>query len=137
MSLMSVEKTAAFDVVKVMNKHLLNPAILRLAGRRHFYASVVHHTGRRTGKEYRTPIVAERVADGFVVPLPYGARVDWVKNLLASGHGTLTQGGTTHSVISPAIVSAKTAEAEMPPKRRRFFERINVKSYLHLGTAIQ
>lgn len=137
MSRMSVEKTAALDVVKVMNKHVLNPAILRLAGRKHFYASAIRHTGRRTGKEYRTPIVAERVADGFVVPLPHGASVDWVRNLSASGHGALTQGGTTYSVISPAVVCAKTAEAEMPPKRRRFFERMNVESYLHLDEAIQ
>jgi deazaflavin-dependent oxidoreductase (nitroreductase family) len=132
---MSVEKTAARDIVRVMNKHVLNPAMLHLAGRKHFYASTIHHAGRRSGKEYRTPVVAERVADGFLVPLPYGEGVDWVRNLLANGHGTLDHDGQTHLVAAPTIVRAATAVAEFPPRKRRTFERVGVKSYLHLNLA--
>ena len=58
------------DKIRVLNKRLLNPAMMNLAGRRHWYAAVIRHTGRRSGKEYTTPVVAEPVAgDTFVIPL--------------------------------------------------------------------
>ena len=72
------------NAMRVFNKHILNPAMMRLAGRKYWYASVIRHTGRSTGKEYATPVVADRVEDGFVVPLPYGTGVDWLQNVLAA-----------------------------------------------------
>lgn len=132
---MSLEKTAALDVIRVFNKHVLNPVMLRLAGRRHFYASVIYHAGRRSGKAYRTPVVAERVTDGFVVPLPYGERVDWVRNLLARGVGSVEYDGKIYPVRTPTVVEAATAEAELTPRRRRTFERLGMKSFVHLNLA--
>lgn len=132
---MSVEKTAARDVIRVFNKHVLNPVMLVAAGRGRFYASVIDHTGRRSGRHYRTPVVADRVIDGFVVPLPYGDRVDWLQNLQAHGSGTLRHAGRTYAVRMPTVVDAATAEAELPPRRRRAFERFGVKSFVHLNLA--
>jgi deazaflavin-dependent oxidoreductase (nitroreductase family) len=134
---MSVEKNAALDVVRIMNKHVLNPAMLRLAGRKHFYASVIRHEGRHTGKEYRTPVVADRVVDGFVIPLPYGQHADWAQNLLAKGTGTLEHGGQSYAVTSPTVISASTAEAELPPRQRRVFERLGVRQFLHLNVVAE
>ena len=74
----------------MLNKHLLNRAMLRLAGRKHWYASVIEHTGRRSHKTYATPVVADRVDDGFIVPLPYGTGVDWLRNVLAANRATVT-----------------------------------------------
>src|SRR5689334_5270100 len=34
--------------------------------------ALLHHRGRRTGRTYRTPVVAFRSARGFVVPMTYG-----------------------------------------------------------------
>ena len=48
---------AVLDTVRVFNKHLLNPAMLLVAGRKHWYAGVIEHTGRRSGKNYATPVV--------------------------------------------------------------------------------
>nr|WP_324679268.1 hypothetical protein [Mycobacterium sp. 663a-19] len=67
------------NAVRASNRHLLNPLMLRLAGHTHWYAAAIRHTGRRSGKQYATPVVAERVPDGFVIPLPYGTRVDWLQ----------------------------------------------------------
>jgi deazaflavin-dependent oxidoreductase (nitroreductase family) len=86
--------------------HLLNPAMMHLAGRKHWYAGVIRHTGRRCGKCYATPVIADRVADGFVVPLPYGTGVDWLRNVLAAGEATVTVGGRTYDVIDPEIINA-------------------------------
>ena len=54
------------DLIRLSNKYLLNPVMLLPAGRRCWYASVVHHTGRRSGKKYSTPVVADRVGGQFI-----------------------------------------------------------------------
>ncbi|MET0474521.1 MAG: nitroreductase [Mycobacterium sp.] len=131
---MSIEKTAARDTVRVLNKHIVNPAVLRLAGRKHFYASAIRHTGRLSGKHYVTPVAANRVADGFIVPLPYGAHTDWLRNLVAEQHGTLQFHGETFTVRSPVVIDAVTASAELPPNRRRVMKRLGVQEFVHLNT---
>jgi hypothetical protein len=57
-------------LIKTSNKYLLNPLMLRLAGKRFWYASVVEHTGRRSGKSYSTPVVADLVGGDVIIPLP-------------------------------------------------------------------
>lgn len=46
---------------------------------------VVVHQGRRSGKEYQTPVNVFAAPDGYVLALTYGADTDWVKNVLAAG----------------------------------------------------
>lgn len=132
---MSIERTAVRDTVRVFNKHLLNPAILHLAGGKHFYASTISHTGRISGRHYRTPVAATRVADGFVIPLPYGSQTDWVSNLMAESGGCLRSGGEAFEITSPTVVDAATALAEMPPRRRRFAKRLGVRKFLHVNAS--
>jgi hypothetical protein len=71
------------DAVRAFNKHVTNSPMLKLAGRRHWYATVIRHTGRRSGQEYATPVWAQPTSDGFFIPLPYGEDVDGLKNVLA------------------------------------------------------
>jgi len=85
--------TPVTNAVRVFNKYVLNPAMLNLAGRKHWYAALIRHTGRRSGKHYATPVVADRFADGFILPLPYGTGVDWLRNVLAAGRATVRVGG--------------------------------------------
>lgn len=132
---MSIEKTAARDAVRVFNKHVLNPAMLRMAGSRHFYASAIQHTGRRSGKHYVTPVMAIRVADGFLVPLPYGAHTDWLRNVEAMGHSNLRFHGEDFEVTAPAVIDAATAAAEMPANRRKVYKRLGVQQFVHLNPA--
>jgi hypothetical protein len=67
------------DAVRVWNKHVTNPPIIALAGRRNWYAAVIRHEGRRSGKEYATPVKAVPVQGGFVVPLSYGEGVEGLR----------------------------------------------------------
>ncbi len=46
--------------------------------------AVLHHTGRRSGTAYETPLNAWREDDEVVVALTYGEDVDWLKNARAS-----------------------------------------------------
>ncbi|ORW50665.1 nitroreductase/quinone reductase family protein [Mycolicibacterium peregrinum] len=121
------------NMVRTFNKHVLNPVMLHLAGRKHWYASVVRHTGRRTGKLYATPVVAEKVNGGFLLPLPYGTRTDWLRNVLAAGRAGITARGETYEVTSPEIVDLAQASLLLPARQCRAFERLGVDRFVKLG----
>lgn len=121
------------DAVRTFNKYVLNPAMLLLAGRRHWYAGVIRHVGRRTGRSYATPVVLNPVAGGgFVVPLPYGTGVDWLRNVLAAGRASVTIGGETCEVTEPQILDAAVAAPLLSDRRRREFARFGIDHYLRL-----
>lgn len=122
------------DLIRTSNKYLLNPLMLRLAGRRYWYASVLRHTGRRSGKHYSTPVVTDRVGDHVIIPLPYGTTVDWLLNVLASGRATITTAGQTFEVTSPEIIDAAEALPALPRDRRRLFERAGIGRFLRART---
>ena len=122
-------------LIRASNKHLLNPLMLRLAGRRYWYASVIKHTGRRSGRSYRTPIVVDSVDDGFIVPLPYGTDVDWVRNILNAKRATVIHQGRTYQVRAPEIIAATQALPLLPPARRRTFERVSIEHFLRVRGA--
>ena len=41
----------------------------------------------------------DRVRDGFVVPLPYGMRIDWLRNVLAARRSTIDAQAKTYNVV--------------------------------------
>ncbi len=120
------------DMVRVFNKHVLNPLMLIVAGQKYWYAGVIEHTGRRSGKNYSNPVVIERAGDGFIIPLPYGTKVDWLRNVLAAGDATLRVHGETCRAVEPQIVDAATALPQLSPRRQREFARLGIKNYLKL-----
>jgi deazaflavin-dependent oxidoreductase (nitroreductase family) len=75
---------------------------------------IVLHTGRRSGRTYRTPVNVFRVSDGFVVALTYGPDAQWVRNVLAAGGCRLITRGREHHLRDPEIVH---------DERRRFVPR--------------
>jgi deazaflavin-dependent oxidoreductase (nitroreductase family) len=108
--------------------------MLHLAGRKYWYAAVISHVGRRTGRQYATPVVAEPVPDGFLVPLPYGTQVDWLRNVQTAGKARITAKGRAYDVCDPEIVDAATVRALLSSWRRQTFERFGIKSYLKVRT---
>lgn len=122
------------DAVRRLNRRFLNPAMMRFAGSAHWYASAVHHVGRRSGRAYSTPVVAERVGDHFLIPLPYGTEVDWCANVLAAGGCTLERRGARYRVTAPVIVPASGADGA-PARSRRVLRLFGVDAYLRLDLA--
>jgi deazaflavin-dependent oxidoreductase (nitroreductase family) len=123
------------DKVRVFNKYVLNPAMMIVAGQKYWYAGVIEHTGRRSGKAYATPVVVERVSDGFVIPLPYGTEVDWLRNVMAAGRATVRVHGDTSQAVEPEIIDAATAYRQLSPRRQREFGRFRIKHYLKIKHA--
>lgn len=122
-------------LIRTSNKYLLNPLMLQLAGKRFWYASVVEHTGRRSGKQYSTPVVADRVGEHLIIPLPYGTDVDWVRNVLSAGGATVVHKGEIFATDSPEVIDATEALPLVPRDRRRTFERVGIGHFLRLRVA--
>ena len=128
----TIDKRAGKNTVRTFNKHVLNPAMMRVAGHRFFYAAVIRHVGRRSGTAYATPVVADRVENGFVIPLLYGTRTDWLRNVRAAGHATLQARGETYPVTTPEIIDAATAFPQVPAAHARVWRRLRIEHYLKM-----
>jgi deazaflavin-dependent oxidoreductase (nitroreductase family) len=101
---------------------LLNPLMAKLAGQQHMRAfAVLQHRGRRSGRLYETPVVARPIADGFVIPLPFGEQTDWFRNLQVAGAGMIRWHGVDYPVIEPQLVDWATARPAF-----RGLERVQV-----------
>ena len=79
------------DLIRLSNKYLLNPLMLRLARRHPVLVRLSHPAHRSTVRQaVRHSVVADRVGERFIVPLPHGTQVDWLRNVLTAGHASLT-----------------------------------------------
>jgi deazaflavin-dependent oxidoreductase (nitroreductase family) len=116
--------------IRRFNRAVLNPLMLRVADRLHgSYPAVVRHVGRRSGRPSRTPVVAQPVDGGFVIPLPYGADTDWCRNVRAAGHFVLERSGKTFDVGSLEIVAAEAVWPLVPDRRRRVWRRLGIAEF--------
>lgn len=86
------------------NRRVTNRVTGRFAGRVPGFAILIH-TGRRSGRAYRTPINAFRDGDDYIVALTYGAETDWVRNVLAAGSCTLVTRGRQIPLANPRIIT--------------------------------
>jgi deazaflavin-dependent oxidoreductase (nitroreductase family) len=78
---------------------VLNPLIVKLAGRRHFHmAAQIRHVGRRSGRTYTTPVSARRSGEAIVIALTFGNRSDWSRNVRSAGGGTIRMEGEDYRV---------------------------------------
>jgi deazaflavin-dependent oxidoreductase (nitroreductase family) len=68
--------------------------------------AVIVHRGRRTGRTYRTPVVAFTRGKTIAVAVLYGESSDWVRNVLAGG-GELVRAGRTHQLRDARLVRGR------------------------------
>jgi deazaflavin-dependent oxidoreductase (nitroreductase family) len=118
-----------------LQRAVINPRQMRSAGRPGAYASVVRHRGRVSGRDLETPVDAVPVEDGFVIALVYGARTQWLRNVLASGSATIVHDGQAVDVDRPRIVPMRDAEELFPAGDRRGFRLLGVDSCLRVQRA--
>jgi len=103
-----------------------NPRQLRSAGTPGAHASVLRHTGRKSGKQYQTPVTARWTADGFVIGLPYGPNTDWLKNVLASGVATLVHNGSSYQCDAFTIIPMSETAGGFSAAERRILRLMGV-----------
>jgi len=76
--------------------------------------AVVHHVGRKSGRSYRSPVLALGTATGFAIPMPYGRDVDWARNMIAAGGCELERTGRRVRLTNPRVVGFAEAEPHLP-----------------------
>jgi deazaflavin-dependent oxidoreductase (nitroreductase family) len=94
--------------------------------------AVVHHVGRKSGRPYRTPVVAFPSAVGFVIPMTYGRDVDWARNLVHAHGGEIEQSGRRVALRNPRIVAFGAAETHLPAAVRSLFRAADLPGYVLL-----
>lgn len=70
--------------------------------------AVICHRGRRSGRAYRTPVIAFRRGRRLAVVVLYGVESDWVRNVLAGG-GQVVRAGRSYALLEPRVVGAGEA----------------------------
>jgi deazaflavin-dependent oxidoreductase (nitroreductase family) len=123
-------------VMRPMTK-VLNPLIVKLAGRRHFHmAAQIRHVGRRSGRTYITPVSARRSGDMVVIALTFGNQSDWSRNVRSAGGGTIRIDGEYFDVTQPQLMSRQEArplvQAAFSPVDRAGFRILGIKQVMIL-----
>jgi len=99
------------------NRRVTNPIQRRWAGRIPAHA-IIEHTGRRSGRTYRTPVLCFRREGGFVFVVGYGVGSDWVRNLRAAHGGVVEHRGRRYPVGDVRLVAAPGGRSLLPPLLR-------------------
>ena len=86
--------------VALFNKRVTNRLTLHFAGWVPGFA-IVTHTGRRSGRTYRTPVNVFRDGERYLFALTYGADSDWVRNVLAADRCELRTRRRNVGLVAP------------------------------------
>ena len=115
------------------NRRVTNRVAFPIA-RRLPWLGVVLHTGRRSGRAYRTPVNAFRTPHGYVIALTYGSDTDWSKNVLAAGGCTLLTRGRAVPLTNARRVHTER-HPSIPPPVRAILRLLGVRDYVELDTS--
>lgn len=121
------------DRLARFNRRVVNPLVRVVAGRRLSPVALVEHRGRRSGRRYRTPVVAFAVAGGYVVALPYGLDRDWVRNVVTAGACTLHKAGQRVELTEPVVVHGEPGHRGLPRPVRAGLRWLRVGNVLRLS----
>ena len=94
---------------------------------------LVVHRGRRSGREYQTPVNVFPADDGFIIALTYGTGTDWLKNVQAAGGCELRTRGRVLRVGSPRVYHDETRHG-IRPLEREMLRLLGVADFLSVKT---
>lgn len=97
----------AMRAIARFNRYVTNP-VQRLWAPRLRHMAVIEHTGRTSGRTYRTPVMAFVEDARLSVVLNYGAKSDWVRNVQAAGGAVVTREGRRYTLTDPRVVPIDT-----------------------------
>ncbi len=125
-------KQAVLDRIRVLNKHVTNKLLIHLCGKGFGHFAILSHTGRKSGRIYRIPIIAEPLDDGFVIALTYGKKVDWYENVRAKGGCSLRWKNRDYELVNPHFVDKEVGVMAFPPMFRSPLKRLGIEYFLKL-----
>ncbi|WP_319453478.1 MULTISPECIES: nitroreductase family deazaflavin-dependent oxidoreductase [unclassified Mycobacterium] len=105
------------------NRHVTNP-IQRLWAGWIPTMGILEHVGRKSGKQFRTPLTVFSTDDGVAILLTYGPNRDWLKNITAAGGGRMRRYGKTFELVDPRVMSKAEAAPSVKGAWRPIFARL-------------
>jgi deazaflavin-dependent oxidoreductase (nitroreductase family) len=120
-------KLARFN--RVFANRLVGRVISRMPG----FGAVLHR-GRKSGREYRTPVKVFRNGDHYVLSLPYGRDSDWVRNVMAADGCELLIRGRRVRMTGPRLYE-DTRQAIIPAPVRAILKRLKAYDFMELSRA--
>jgi len=126
-------KQAILDRIRVMNKYTLNKLLIRISGKSMGHFAILIHQGRKTGKVYRIPIIAEPADNGFIFALTYGKKVDWCANVFAKGRCSLVWKNNEYSLNNPEFVDREIGLNAFPAIFRGGLRMMGIQYFLRLS----
>jgi deazaflavin-dependent oxidoreductase (nitroreductase family) len=96
--------------------------------------AIVIHTGRKSHRQHRTPVLVFRREHHFIIALTYGRESQWVQNVLAQNGCDLEIVGRTVRVTRPRIVRDPQRHS-VPSLVRIALRLINVSDFLEMTLA--
>ena len=118
--------------VRVINKYATNKVLIHISGKSFGHFAILSHTGRKSGKVYHIPIIAEPVEGGFVIAMTYGKQVDWYKNVLAKGGCSLRWKNEDFNLVQPELIDPEAGLTAFPAAMRPVLRQAGVKDFLRL-----
>ena len=118
-------------IMRRINRLVTNPLVGTIAGLLPPLA-IVHHSGRKSGRPYRTPVAAFHAEAGFLIPLPYGTDTDWCLNALEAGRCTLETAGHKIEAENPRILEPEAAIPLLPALLQSGLRAASLPGYLLL-----
>lgn len=82
---------------------VVNPVWMWFSQRFDLDTAVVYHIGRKSGREYATPLCMVSTSEGFIVPAACGPNVDWLANLKATPKSKVAYEGVNHSTAAEVV----------------------------------
>ena len=93
--------------------------------------ALLFHTGRRSGKTYRTPVNVFRGGDGYRIAFTYGADSDCIRNIMAAGGCEIETRRKRIALTQPRIVR-DPSRRWAPPVVRQVLGVIGTFEYMQL-----
>lgn len=123
---------ALLDRIRRINKRFTNKILIHISGRQFGHFAILDHVGRKSGKHYRIPIIAESLGGGFVIALTYGKKVDWYENILASQTCGLRWKNRDYTLVNPRFVAPEVGLGAFPEILRPILRSKGIEYYLQL-----
>ena len=112
-----------------VTNRILGPLATRMPG-----MGVIIHTGRKTHRRYRTPVLVFRRGNHFIIALTYGRESQWVLNVMAQDGCELETQGRTLCLSHPRLFHDEQRRA-MPSPVRLMLGLLNVSDFFDIAIA--
>ena len=121
---------------RTVGNRMVGPGLSMMPG----FGAIVHR-GRKSGRQYRTPVKIFRTDHGYLISLPYGPESDWVRNVLAAGGCELRTRGRQVRLAEPRVFTASSrrglAQAKIPAPLRTMLAWFGVTNFIELRLATE